>query len=379
MVRATHPVRFSILHVAEPQEGGVALCVLGLASDQLARGWDVAVATHSSGELGRRASAAGARVLPWNAERGLRHVPREIASLRHELAHEQPDIVHLHSSKAGLVGRTLVRRRFPTVFQPHSWSFDALRGPPRSLAVAWERYGARWADVIVCVSDDEHKRGEQHRIAADWRVIPNGVDVQQLSSTTAARHEARRRLGLGDGPMVACVGRLSRQKGQDILLRAWPRVLERIPAATLLLVGDGPAVHELRQAAGAQVVFAGARDDVPQWLAAADVVAAPSRWEGMSLVMLEAMASGRSLVIGDVSGAREALGQKAGAIVPVEDSDALAAALIERLLDPSASAAEGRNGRKRAEQFYDLRLTTARFAQLYAEVAARPSAVSSSA
>ncbi len=103
-----------------------------------------------------------------------------------------------------------------------------------------------------------------------------------------------------------------------MLLEAWPAVRARVPGARLVLVGDGPTEPELRAAAGEGVDLVGPRKDVPDWLAAADVVVAPSRWEGMALTLLEAMATGRSVVATEVAGAGEALGDEAGRIVPIE-------------------------------------------------------------
>jgi glycosyltransferase involved in cell wall biosynthesis len=120
-------------------------------------------------------------------------------------------------------------------------------------------------------------------------------------------------------------------------------------------------------------VFAGPRSDVGDWLAAADVVAIPSRAEAMSLVLLEAMARGRSVVASDVSGAREALGD-AGAVVPSEAVAPLAAALSERLLDPQRAAGEGALARSRAERYFDIRRTSALIADVYENVIAGRSA-----
>jgi glycosyltransferase involved in cell wall biosynthesis len=119
------------------------------------------------------------------------------------------------------------------------------------------------------------------------------------------------------------------------------------------------------------VTFVGTRADVEEWLAAADVVALPSRWEGMALTMLEAMARGRAVVATDVAGADEALGSEAGAVIPVEDVRALADALVVRLLDPARAAAEGAAGRARAERSHDARSTAAAAADLYADLIGR--------
>jgi glycosyltransferase involved in cell wall biosynthesis len=372
--------RRTVLHVSQPTESGVGRYVADLAADQVARGWDVAVASPTYGQLPERISAKGARHIPWTAGRmpGPSSVLHAV-SLARIVERERPDLVHLHSSSAGLSGRLAVRGRRPTIFQPHAWSFEAVRGPLRAAAAAWERRAAAWATAIVCVSEAERLRGEKYGIRARWIVVPNGVDQDAFSEASAeVRSAARRGLELGDGPLVVCIGRLSRQKGQDVLLDAWPAVLAWVADAQLVLVGDGPDASELHGRAGQGVRLVGHREDVDEWLAAADVVALPSRWEGMSIGMLEAMARGRSIVATDVPGALEALDDDAGAVVPPEDPVALADAIAVRLLDPQRTAAEGRRARQRAEQAYDLGTTTARIAEVYEQLLGARTPASSS-
>lgn len=366
---AAQPAEPAVLHVAAPVDGGVPRYAAGLVRDQLERGWRVGVASPPGGDLEMLLEASEAVLLPWSAERdpGPSTWP-EAVRLGRIIREFAPDIVHLHSSKAGLAGRLAIRGRLPTVFQPNAWSFEAVAGPLRSLAAAWERFAARWTDVIVCVSEAERARGAEELDAA-WRVVVTGIDLDAFPEATAAdRRAARARLSLGAGPLVVCVGRVCRQKGQDVLLEAWPSVVDRVPDAELVLVGDGPDAEQLARSAPPGVTFAGARTDVGTWLAAADVVALPSRWEGMSIVMLEAMAHGRSLVATDVDGAREALGDAVGAIVPIEDAPALSAALATRLANPRRTAAEGRDARRRAEAFHDARMTADSIARVYADV-----------
>ena len=202
----------------------------------------------------------------------------------------------------------------------------------RTAAVGWERLGSRWTSLLVCVSQAERDLGERAGCLPERVVVvPNGVDTQTLRPASAAdRARARTALGLPDAPTAVLVGRLTRQKGQDVAVAAWPAVRAAVPGAHLVLVGDGPDRSAL--GCGAEgVSLVGARADVVDWYAAADVVLAPSRWEGMALTPLEAMARGRSVVACDVTGVRESLPGRAGAVVPPEDSAALAAAVVARL------------------------------------------------
>jgi glycosyltransferase involved in cell wall biosynthesis len=360
-------VTLSVLHVSQPVDAGVARCVADLARDQIGRGWRVGVVC-PDGPLAGVVSDSGAERLHWPASRAPgASVPAETRRLARIVHGRRPDLVHLHSSKAGLAGRLALRGRPPTVFQPHAWSFFALDGAARRVAVAWERFAARWTSAVVCVSEAEREVGVRAGIRANWRVIPNGVDLDAFGVVSdEERLAARNELDLDPRPVIVCIGRLSRQKGQDVLLDAWPR-LRREAGAQLVLVGGGPEEERLRRRAE-DVRFAGPTADVRRWLAAADLVVAPSRWEALSYVVLEAVASGRPVVATDVPGMRELLGE-GGTIVPPEDSSALGAAIVERLgagFDPKA-------GRAAVETRHDLRRATSAMADLYDELLGRSS------
>jgi glycosyltransferase involved in cell wall biosynthesis len=317
------------------------------------------------------AAAAGARVLAWPASREPGpDSGREALRLHRLVESVGADVVHLHSAKAGLAGRLAIRGRKPTVYQPHAWSFWAATGWQRVGSLAWERYGARWTHRLVCVSEQEKQEAARLRIPTAGEVVPNCVDVEWFAAQDGtARADARAALGLDPAPTVVCVGRLCRQKGQDLLLRAWPRVTAAVPDARLVLVGDGPDRATLAADAPPGVLLSGRTGDPRPWYAAADVVVLPSRWEGLALVLLEAMASARSVVSTDVGGAREALPADGGAVLPVADSAGLAAALVARLRDPGLAAAEGAAGRARACAAHDVRRSTARIRAIYEDVA----------
>jgi glycosyltransferase involved in cell wall biosynthesis len=343
-----------VLHVTQTTITGTARVVADLARSQQEAGWDIRVASPAGEPLVGWLRDAGVPHLRWEATRAPGPATAaEVVRLDRIVRGTAPDLLHLHSSKAGLAGRAAVRGSRATIFQPHAWSFAAVGGAARRATIAWERAAARWADVVLCVSEGERRRGEQAGVAGRYRVVPNGVDLARFGAgDSAARDDARRRLGLDPGPLAVCVGRLSRQKGQDLLLAAWPAVRAAVPGARLALVGGG-ALEGTPPLPG-DVLLAGDQPDVTPWLHAADVVVAPSRWEGMALGVLEAMATARSVVATDVDGMREAVGDDgAGALVPPEDAGALAGTVAVRLTDVARAEAEGAAGRLRVERWFD--------------------------
>ena len=358
-----------VLHVAQPTTGGVAHYVAPLVADQVRRGWDVAVACPDDGHLADDVRAAGARHISWRAVRSPgSSVGREAAALKRIIGADPPDLVHLHSSKAGLTGRLVLRGKRPCLFQPHGWSWLAVQGTTATASRGWERLGARWCDRLVCVSEAEREVGRAAGLNARWAVVRTGVDLDRFRTLDGElRRAARRRLGLGDGPLAVCVGRLSEAKGQDLLVAAWPKVVAALPTATLALVGDGELKPRIEALPLDGVVLAGTRADVPDWYAAADLVVVPSRWDALSLSLIEAAVTGCSIVATDAPGAAEVLGDS-DALVPRGDQAALVAAVVRRLADPAAAAAEGAALAELARPRFDRRRAYGEMAALVEQV-----------
>lgn len=355
----------SVLHVVQPADGGAAAYVAAAAADQRARGWRVAVAGPPA--LRETLARQDILLLPWQAGRTPgAATAAEVRRVRHLVRAFRPDLLHLHSAKAGLAGRLAVRGAVPTLFQPHGWSWLAAAGGSARAARVWERYGVRWTAATVCVGTGEARAGRREGVGGTFTVIRNGVDLARFRPGAMTRTAARHAVGIApDVPVAVCVGRLTRQKGQDRLVASWPRIRAAFPAAHLVLVGPG----EAPSAAGVRSV--GRVDDPRPWYRAADVVVQPSRWEGLPLTVLEAMACGRSVVATDVEGLAEAIGPDTGAAVPMA---ALAGEILRRFADPARAEREGQAGARRAGRLFDRRETLARLAEASVQYA-KPSPV----
>jgi glycosyltransferase involved in cell wall biosynthesis len=285
------------------------------------------------------------------------------------------DVIHAHSSKAGLLARLvalLARRVDACIFTPHAWSFWAARGLEARLYGAFECLAARWCRTIVVVSEDERSAGLAAGIGkpAQYRVIPNGVDPEQFS---ADREPVPGR--------IVMIGRLARQKRPDLAVRAFVDVRRRYPAAELHFVGEGPLRSDVETLvselglAGA-VKFLGVRSDVPALLARADCLLLSSDYEGCPFSVLEAMAAGVPVVATRVGGVAELVAEETGLLVEPGRPDLLAAAVAELFADPARARALGEAGRERVRQRYSSQKMTEALVALYREVAGASTASS---
>jgi glycosyltransferase involved in cell wall biosynthesis len=367
--------RLRVLHITQSSSTGLAQVVADWARIQVEQGMDVTIACPGN-RLGDLAPQAGARFVPWRSRRSPGPwTLGEGVRLARLLAAERPDLVHLHTAKAGLLGRLLLRRRVPTVFSPHAWSFWAASGPVRWAAHRWEVAAARWTDVTVCVGGAELDAGRAAGIGGRFVLIPNAVDPAAVRAEASDAVAFHARTTTGDGPLVVCAARLAPQKGQDVLLAAWPQVVRELPGARLVLIGHGPLQKELEagvaRQTGASVLGPLSRADTLGWMRAADLVVCPSRWEGLSGVPLEAAALGKPVVASAVPGLTDSVVDGAGLLVPPDDPEQLATAVLRVLRDPRLAAQLGAAGRLGVEGQWDGQHPGHRLVHLYRDLVER--------
>jgi glycosyltransferase involved in cell wall biosynthesis len=277
---------------------------------------------------------------------GIRDV-RALVALYRLCRQRRYDIVHTHSTKAGLLGRAAAwSAGVPVIVHTvHGAPFE-IRGDARSrVFLGLERLAARVTDRLVCVGEAFREEVVSWRIASDVKLVTvySGVDFGALVPRRTVA-ETKRALALdGAWPVVGCVGRLSEQKAQHALVEAVAALRTAYPGIRLLLVGDGPLrpvveATSRRLGCADAVALLGERDDVADLLEVFDIYAMSSRWEGVGRALTEAMACGRPVVATDVDGVREiVVHERTGLLVPSRDPTALAAA-IDRLAADGALA-----------------------------------------
>lgn len=250
--------------------------------------------------------------------------------------------------------RPLVRRQV-AITHGHESGWTVLPGASAAL----HRIGEN-VDTVTYLGEYTRRRLSRSlspTATSRMRRLAPGVDTDRFRPGNGG-DEVRERLGLGDRPVVVCVSRMVPRKGQDTLIRAWPRILADVPDAVLLLVGDGPYASRLRSAAAGldSVRFTGPvpAEELPAHYDAGDVFAMPCRTrrsgmdvEGLGMVYLEASATGLPVVAGASGGAPDAvLEGRTGNVVDGSIPGPTARALIRLLKDPDRAAVMGARGRE---------------------------------
>jgi sugar transferase (PEP-CTERM/EpsH1 system associated) len=326
------------------------------------------LALEDGGWLSRRLDDRGFRVRCLGASPGLQ--PGLVLRLARVLRDLRPDVVHCHNHKPIVYGglATLLLPRTRLVFTKHgasSWDGEALSGLSRFVVGRSHAVIAVSKDIAGPLASEGWVRRER------LHTVLNGIDTdefQHASSTQALKAP------LGFSPehrLIGTVARLSKEKDQATLLRAFARLSPRRPEARLLVVGDGTLRGDLERLAGElgiqdRTLFAGEREDIADILASLDVFCLPSLTEGTSLTLLEAMSTGLPVVATAVGGNLEIVRNGvSGLLVPPREPERLADALMEVLRDPERARAMGELGREIVTERYSIRAMVEKHEAIY--------------
>ena len=331
-----------VMHITAPSPyGGLEQVVRGLATGHAAAGHDVHVVAIVDAWVDRHPFVEEMRntaVHLHEVRVARRRYDRERRAVRALIRTTSPDVVHTHGYRTDVLSAPVARRLgVPTVTTIHGFTGGDLKN---RMYERIQRWSYRRADAVVAVSAlqrdqlarDPRVRDRLHLIRNEW-AGPVSEPFDRAASRVA--------LGLpADALVIGWVGRLSREKGPDVLVEALAAMYGADWHAAI--VGSGPLEQELREAirrAGLheRVRLTGPVPDAARYFAAFDVLALTSRTEGLPIVLLEAIASGVPVVATRVGGVPDALDGRGGLLVPPESPAETAAALDKALREPGAA------------------------------------------
>ena len=290
------------------------------------------------------------------------------------------EIVHTHSSKAGILGRLAARLAGTPVIvhTVHGWSFHERMSPrTRRLYVLLERFAARFSDALVVVARPDIEKGLREGIGRpeQYHLIRSAIPLEEFSPSPGLRRAAREELGLPpEAPVLGSLGRFSEQKNPLDWVEAAGRVGRALPECRFLLVGDGPLRPQVeaaleREGIAGRALLTGLRRDAGRMLAAMDVFLLTSLWEGLPRTLPQAMSMELPVVANRVDGTAEAvLPGETGFLCRPGDVEGLASACLSLLRGVAMRRAFGERGRQLARSQFDLRGMIADIEALYARL-----------
>jgi glycosyltransferase involved in cell wall biosynthesis len=290
---------------------------------------------------------------------------RAYHSLRRSFQRLRPEVVHTHSSKAGIIGRAAAwAERVPAVVHTiHGLPFGPSESPRKNtLYIALERWAARRCHAIVSVCDAMTEQALAAGVGRpeQYSTVYSGMDVDAFLNPPRCREDVRRELGLADSEVAfATVARLFERKGHDDILAAAPDVLKANPSVRFVFIGDGILRDRLKADAdrlsiGHAIHFTGLVPPgrIPELLGAVDAVVHPSLREGLARVLPQALLVGRPVISYDVDGAKEVVLPETGILLPPRSIEGLREGILRLAADPALRQRMGAEGRARfADRF----------------------------
>lgn len=280
-----------------------------------------------------------------------------------------PDIVHSHMLHANIFGRLLrLTTRFKVLV---STAHNTYEGGP--LWMFLYRVTDCLATISTNVSQASVDAFIKSKASNKNKMIPfyNGIDCEKFTFSAKDRYDYREKLGLKDNQkLILSVGRLTAAKNQELLLTSFKKLLAKDPNLKLVIVGDGPEKGNLESFArnigiSDALLLPGNSFNVAQWMSAADVFTLSSKWEGMPLVICEAMSMERLVVSTDCGGIREIIDQ-CGFLAEIDNEEQYTNALSRAIyLDDSEKSTLGNDARLRIINNFSLRRITEKWLMLY--------------
>ena len=302
-------------------------------------------------------------------------------ALRRLIRQTKPDVVHTHSSKAGITGRAAAwAEHVPAVIHTiHGLPFHERQfALTRNTYIAAERWAAKRCHRILGVTQAMGDAFTANHICTPekFAVVPSGMDTASFLSPAKSRDVVRAELRIPlDAPVLGICARLDKFKGQDDLIRIMPALLRDLPELRLLIVGDGyyrPTLDALAEELGVKhrVIFTGlvppAR--VPELLGAMDIKALPSYQEGQPRTLVQALLCGCAIVGYKAGGIPEVcVDGVTGRLVPVGDREKLTQTIAELFANPEERKTLSDRGREYAKANFDQRIMIERLEKIYAE------------
>lgn len=300
---------------------------------------------------------------------------KAVLNVRKLIKKYKPDIVYMHSSKGGAIGRIAnIGIKNSSIYNPHGWAFNMDCSKKKKLVyICIEKVLAHFCRNIVAISDYEKLSAINNKIcrADKIKVIFNGIDIEEYENKKESYSLTRESLSIpNEAYIIGTVGRLSKQKAPDIFIKAASLIKKEIPEAFFLMVGDGEMQHQIEKLADElglnnSILITGWVDEPMEYIRLFDQAMLLSRWEGFGLVLAEYMLERKPIVATKVDAIPNIIkNRENGLLVKMDDINAVVQASVEIYNDKELSNSLIADGFNAVYSKFDIRRVVSEFNML---------------
>lgn len=355
--------------ITKAEMGGAQTHVLDLAKNYKIAGHDIAIMSSSDGWLAQKANVLKIKYYPnkffentFNPIKML-WAGQELEKCLNDF---KPDIVHCHSSFAGIVGRLTIKNKIPTFFTAHGWSFnEGVKPLQKFFGILSERICARYTKKIICCAEFVKNLGLKYKIGTSdkFDVIYNGIVLKDVDYQVKDK----------DIIKIVMVARLAEPKNPFLLIDAYSKLSQETKnKSQVIIIGDGPQMKMLRDVVRDinlfdSIKFTGAidHDQVFPYLDAGHIFALPSKWEGFPYTIIEGMNAKMAVIASDVGGIKEAIDDNCGILIRDNDVNEWAKALEKLINNPTLIKQMGEAGFNKVKNNFDIIIMFKKVLDLY--------------
>lgn len=310
--------KIKVLHITQAVIGGTLEYIKLFFTNIDKEKFDVELVCPAYGPMKDEIEALGFKVYVIDMQREINLIKdfKTYEELKCLIRRVKPDIVHLHSSKAGVLGRLAAyKNKIPNIYNPHGWSFSMVVSNKKKKVYALiEKFCSKYCDYIINISDDEQKLAIKYNISSKdkMKVIYNGIDIKKYE-TFYDRKKVLNELNIPeDSFIIGMVGRITKQKSPETFIQIASKLKDKIENAYFILVGDGELKFEIEELVkklnvNDRVRITGWTNQVSKYISIFDVGLLTSKWEGFGLVLAEYMAAQKPVVASDVGGIKNVI------------------------------------------------------------------------
>ena len=334
--------KIKVLHVTQATIGGALEYIKLFFSHIDTDEYELCLICPSYGPMRQEIEDMGITVYPIEMSReiNLKADIKSFFELKKAIKHIKPDLVHLHSSKAGVLGKVAsYLNKVPCIYNAHGWSFSInTTDKKKKIYSLIEKYTSLFCCKIVNISEYEYNLAKQYKIASDKKMITihNGIDIEKYKKNNYCKELILEELKIPQNSfIVGMVARISEQKDPIKFIEIAKRVCSEIEDAYFILVGDGELRDQvnkliLKYDLNDRVKITGWVNDVNKYISVFDIGILTSRWEGFGLVLTEYMAAKKPIIASNVGGIPELIEDNYnGILVDINDTSKFVKSIIE--------------------------------------------------